>query len=73
MKDPKYKHIARPQRFQLAFGKQFNYVKGTWNENLTYWTSASPGLVERGIRAGKTADGLWSTFRKQVRESQGTF
>ncbi|KAJ7793458.1 hypothetical protein B0H14DRAFT_3159623 [Mycena olivaceomarginata] len=34
MNDPKNKHLARSERFQTAFGHDFKYVYGTWNEIL---------------------------------------
>ncbi|KAJ7894995.1 hypothetical protein B0H14DRAFT_2559015 [Mycena olivaceomarginata] len=43
------KHLSRPERFHLAFGGDFKYVQGTWNENAAYWyTHSTP--QQRGGR-----------------------
>ncbi|KAJ7913134.1 hypothetical protein B0H13DRAFT_2326662 [Mycena leptocephala] len=70
MRDPAYKSLPRIHRFALAFGPQHAYVQGTYNENAGYWASATPALREEAIAAGRTADGLWSQFRKRVRALQ---
>ncbi|KAF7335499.1 hypothetical protein MVEN_02203500 [Mycena venus] len=66
------KHLSHPERFYLAFGGEFKYVQGTWNENAAYWyTHSTPQQREEAIAAGRTAPGLWSEFRQRVNAARG--
>ncbi|KAJ7328304.1 hypothetical protein DFH08DRAFT_940594 [Mycena albidolilacea] len=66
------KHLSRPERFHLAFGGDFKYVQGTWNENTAYWyTHSTPQQREDTISAGRTAVGLWSEFCRCVNATHG--
>ncbi|KAJ7131371.1 hypothetical protein C8R44DRAFT_731601 [Mycena epipterygia] len=52
------------RHFKRAFGQQYVYHKGTYQDNTWYWWSlASPAMRQEGIDAGRTSAGLWSEFR----------
>jgi hypothetical protein len=71
MNSPKNKHLARSEQFQTAFGRDFKYIQGTWNENSAYWfTLSTPAQQEDAIAAGKTPEGTWSAFHMRVRKSR---
>ncbi|KAJ7513194.1 hypothetical protein B0H11DRAFT_2213719 [Mycena galericulata] len=66
MKSPALMDIPRPQRFKHAFGEQYTYHKGTYQENAKYWWAAkSPALKQEAIDAGRTPAGLWAEYRRR--------
>ncbi|KAJ7939505.1 hypothetical protein B0H13DRAFT_2300787 [Mycena leptocephala] len=74
MRNEDYQHLLQPERFKLAFGAGFKYVRGTYQENARYWwTLATPKLKQEGINAGHTPAGQWSEFRKRVNKHNDDF
>ncbi|KAJ7895832.1 hypothetical protein B0H13DRAFT_1885355 [Mycena leptocephala] len=68
MKDMELKSMPAAARFQHVFGSQYEYHKGTYQQNAAYWWRATPTLRTEGMKAGRTLARLWSEFRERVKE-----
>ncbi|KAJ7225093.1 hypothetical protein C8J57DRAFT_1535535 [Mycena rebaudengoi] len=59
-------HLSLAARFCHVFGSESPYVAQTYRDQRRRWTISSEALRTKALAAGRTAEGLWSEFQREV-------
>ncbi|KAJ7337400.1 hypothetical protein DFH08DRAFT_964393 [Mycena albidolilacea] len=60
------KGLNHEEHFKRMFGTEVEYHASTFTAQQAKFSKATPMQVKKGVEAGRTTNGLWSVWRKQI-------